>query len=316
MVAAVHQSFSAAASVAPIKMWSNSHEGSVYLCVKNSFLDFYTDETKAVKGNAIARSSSAEALTPSAKAKMAWGHEAGMSESTRSPSPSTCGEGESVDGGQPQDLPQRKMVPSATVPLADLPVLQDRKTGPSAAGPKADLPVLVNFISLSNALPLKSKQCAEKANANRTRASGPAGNATAHNTARSDNSKADISKLQTPAESDVTTVMIRGIPCSLSKKTLMDTLDHAGLAGKYDFFYLPKGSSNGNLGYAFVNFVHPMYVGICKAVMHGASLDPVRSAKFCTISAADIQGLHNLRKHFRHAAVSRSEHGPVFLKVY
>lgn len=145
--------------------------------------------------------------------------------------------------------------------------------------------------------------------------------------------KWDQSKGQSSSESqassgsndaDVTTIMIRGIPCSLTTNCLMEILDRAGLAGVYDFFYLPPSKipdSNdtskpkGNLGYAFVNFVHPTYVTVCKEGLHGVKLDPVRSNKVCTISAADIQGIRNLRKHFRKTLVSKTGYGPIFLKT-
>lgn len=284
MVAAASQTFSAAASVAPIKMWSNACQSNVYVSVKNNFLDFYTDEMKLTKGSAIPRSSSVD--SPTSKSTRCWESamslSAGMSASTRSPSPSTGGEDASVDSMQPQDSPKRR----AKIPQA-------------ASSPA--LCQMASVISLSENLPSSE----EPQSPNSPTTSGRAWN---------DKRKWDLSKTPASPDAEKTTVMIRGIPCSFTKNGLMEVMDRAGLAGKYNFFYLPKGSSNGNLGYAFVNFVHPMYVNICKAAMHRVALDPVRSAKMCTISAADVQGLENLRKHFRRTAVSRSEHGPVFLK--
>merc|ERR1719161_3268246 len=46
--------------------------------------------------------------------------------------------------------------------------------------------------------------------------------------------------------SEITTIMLRGIPCSFSQERLMKILDNAGLKGKYDFFYLPRADSRGN----------------------------------------------------------------------
>jgi hypothetical protein len=54
---------------------------------------------------------------------------------------------------------------------------------------------------------------------------------------------------------------------------------------------------------------------LCSAVLDGVALDPQRSAKVLTITPADIQGLDNLRKHFRRTAVSRSTRGPMFIDV-
>ena len=61
------------------------------------------------------------------------------------------------------------------------------------------------------------------------------------------------------AEPDnITTVMVKGIPCSFSQDAFMNLIDNSGLKGKYDFFYLPRAGNNGsNLGYCFINFVTP-----------------------------------------------------------
>jgi len=129
--------------------------------------------------------------------------------------------------------------------------------------------------------------------------------------------KQDLRELNTEPVDEITTVMFRGIPCSFSQDALMKTIDHAGLKGKYDFFYLPRvGNHGSNLGYAFINFTDQAGAEQCMATFNGVPLDPSRSTKTCTISQADIQGLENLRKHFRRTAVSRGARGPVFLKVF
>jgi hypothetical protein len=129
--------------------------------------------------------------------------------------------------------------------------------------------------------------------------------------------KKDLKDLNTEPVTEITTLMFRGIPCSFSQDTLMKTIDQIGLKGKYNFFYLPRAGNNGsNLGYAFINFVDEPAAEQCMAAFNGVPLDPTRSTKTCTISQADIQGLANLRKHFRRTAVSRGSRGPVFLKVF
>jgi len=130
--------------------------------------------------------------------------------------------------------------------------------------------------------------------------------------------KQDLKKFNSEAVpvEEVTTMMVRGIPCSFSQDTLMKIIDNAGLKGKYDFFYLPRAGNNGsNLGYAFINFVDHQAAEHCTATFNGVPLDPSRSMKICAISPGDIQGLANLRKHFRRTAVSRGCRGPVFLKT-
>jgi hypothetical protein len=128
--------------------------------------------------------------------------------------------------------------------------------------------------------------------------------------------KLDLREANLEPVTEITTLMIRGIPCSFSQDTLMKLIDNTGLKSKYDFFYLPRAGNHGsNLGYAFVNFVDGQCAEHFVATFNGVPLDPSRSMKVCTISPGDIQGLGNLRKHFRRTAVSRGSRGPVFLKV-
>lgn len=133
---------------------------------------------------------------------------------------------------------------------------------------------------------------------------------------KSEGRKKNLNK-QTPTNE--TTVMIRGIPCSITQEVLMAFLDCAGLKGQYNFFYLPTDTNRNervtNLGYAFVNFVNQQSADLCKASFEGVRLAPERSLKKCAISPADIQGLPSLKKHFCRTLVSRGTHGPMFLKV-
>merc|ERR1719335_129478 len=99
--------------------------------------------------------------------------------------------------------------------------------------------------------------------------------------------KQDLRELNTEPVEEITTLMIRGIPCSFSQDTLMKLIDNAGLKGKYNFFYLPRAGNNGsNLGYAFINFLDHESAEKCVAMFNGVPLDPSRSTKICTISPA------------------------------
>jgi hypothetical protein len=85
------------------------------------------------------------------------------------------------------------------------------------------------------------------------------------------------------------------------------------LQGTYNFFYLPFDlKKNANLGYAFVNFKSQKFADSCTAVFSGVQLAPLRSAKRCSISPADIQGLPKLTAHFGKAAVKHGAPGPMF----
>jgi len=122
-----------------------------------------------------------------------------------------------------------------------------------------------------------------------------------------------LAAMAVPAD-EVTTLMFRGIPCSFSQDALLSVIDDAGFKDKYNFFYLPRdGKKNANLGYAFINFVDQQSAELCSVAFEGVLLSPDRSKKMLTISAACIQGLASLRKHFHNTAVTRASHGPMFL---
>lgn len=55
-----------------------------------------------------------------------------------------------------------------------------------------------------------------------------------------------------------TTVMLRDLPHTFDRSTVLDLLDTDGFADKYDFVYLPvKFCSHDAAGYAFINFTSP-----------------------------------------------------------
>jgi hypothetical protein len=107
----------------------------------------------------------------------------------------------------------------------------------------------------------------------------------------------------------ITTMMIRNIPGRYSQHDLMLDLKELGLAGTYDFLYMPmdKGTA-ANVGYAFVNFVTPAWAEACmrkfsnfRFVRHQRS-----SNKLATVSVAHLQGLQKNLQHYEHAAVNMS----------
>jgi RNA recognition motif-containing protein len=107
------------------------------------------------------------------------------------------------------------------------------------------------------------------------------------------------------------TLMIRGLPCSLTQQDMYEHLYMAGLDGTYDFFYLPSHATS-NLGYSFVNFKDVESAVKCIEALHGKALRPELSHKICSVSAAHIQGLQRLRAKFcrRRGRERRSQ--PVF----
>ena len=71
----------------------------------------------------------------------------------------------------------------------------------------------------------------------------------------------DIKRIILLEEETRTTIMIRNIPNKYTQQKLLETLDSEGQQGRYDFLYLPMDQKNNcNVGYAFINFISPLYI--------------------------------------------------------
>jgi len=105
----------------------------------------------------------------------------------------------------------------------------------------------------------------------------------------------------------ITTMMIRNIPGRYSQNDLMMDLSDLGLAETYDFLYLPMDkATSANVGYAFVNFVHPSKAQQCiqsfekfRFQRHQRS-----SNKWAKVSVAHLQGLEKNLAHYEKSAVN------------
>lgn len=314
------QSFSAAAAVAPIVLWSGRTQGNVYVAATKTFLEFYTDEKKAIKRCAAARSASCDSClkdiertstvapsSPSPSHRSLASSDGNVTTKLRSPVPTPRNTTHDInytngffnyynndcynmsyqcyDDGSYQCYDGSSQCYQGAPTGTGYPMNQAMMMAPDTMSMSyvQDQQEVLSKLMKSH-LPCK---------------------------------KVDLKEASSEPVMEITTLMIRGIPCSFSQDTLMKLIDHAGLKGKYDFFYLPRAGNHGsNLGYAFVNFTDAFCAEHFAATFNGVPLDPSRSMKVCSVSPGDIQGLSNLRKHFRRTAVSRGSRGPVFLKVF
>lgn len=88
--------------------------------------------------------------------------------------------------------------------------------------------------------------------------------------------------------------MIRHIPNKYTEEMLLKRIDRLH-KGRYDFFYLPLDLNNGcNIGYAFINFVDPVYIVPFFLDMNNQSWENFNSEKICQIAFGRIQGKHHL----------------------
>lgn len=331
---------SAAASIAPIVLWSDRCQGNLYLAGKNTFLEFYTDEHKAIKSKALPRSSSADShfyrypisdesenfATPSSLKSRSKSFASMQSTATpdtdRSSSPSNRSFSSDLEATPNAEMQSPMPSPygnASRFPLSLMATISSPSTNwddITNYEAEFDVPVSEGY-AMPMMPPMTSINESErdiqpkvvKPRNKKGETAGQVKPAKKHDLKK-------LSKFAAGATDEITTLMIRGIPCSFSQEALTSLIDEAGLKGKYNFFYLPRdGNRSSNLGYAFINFVDQQSAEHCKDTFQGVPLAPARSKKTCTVSPGEIQGLPSLWKHFRNTAVSRGSRGPMFLKV-
>lgn len=110
-----------------------------------------------------------------------------------------------------------------------------------------------------------------------------------------------------------TTLMLRNLPNKYTQPMLLDTLleNHKGA---FDFIYLPVDfEQNANVGYAFINLVHPRLIIKFYAEFHGHKWSKFNSSKVCEVAYARLQGKASLITHFQNSSLmnEQAEYRPV-----
>lgn len=96
-----------------------------------------------------------------------------------------------------------------------------------------------------------------------------------------------------------TTIMIKNIPNKYTQKMLLKKIDKK-FKHVYDFFYLPIDLKNKcNVGYAFINFISPLYILKFFEEFNGQRWEKFKSEKICQLAYARIQGHQALLLNFR-----------------
>jgi hypothetical protein len=107
-----------------------------------------------------------------------------------------------------------------------------------------------------------------------------------------------------------TTMMIRNIPGRYQQNDLMMDLKDLGFAGTYDFLYMPMDkATSANVGYAFVNFVEPIWAAKCLRSFENYRFARHQrtSNKLASVSVAHLQGLEKNLLHYQNSAVNMSK---------
>jgi RNA recognition motif-containing protein len=119
-------------------------------------------------------------------------------------------------------------------------------------------------------------------------------------------------------EDGPSTMMLRNIPNRYTRDDLLAEMEELGLAGTFDFFYLPLDQCRrhkhhgcarkmmSNLGYAFVNFVDARWARRCQDQFQDRPFTRHRldSRRVADVCVAHIQGLKANLAHYERAAVS------------
>ncbi|CRG93810.1 RNA-binding protein mei2 homologue, putative [Plasmodium gallinaceum] len=101
----------------------------------------------------------------------------------------------------------------------------------------------------------------------------------------------------------LTTVMLRNIPNKYTQNMLMAVMNEH-FKGLYDFFYLPIDFRNKcNVGYAFINFIHPHYAELFIKFFNNYKLNAFKSNKVCSVTWGRVQGLKANIEHYRNSAI-------------
>lgn len=104
-----------------------------------------------------------------------------------------------------------------------------------------------------------------------------------------------------------TTLMIRNIPNKYTQKTLLKKIDEH-CRRLYDFFYLPIDFQNKcNVGYAFINFISPLYILSFYERFNAKKWEKFNSEKICQLTFARLQGKEELIHHFQSSSVIKQD---------
>lgn len=124
-----------------------------------------------------------------------------------------------------------------------------------------------------------------------------------------------MSPVEVQKNADRTTVVLRNLPSHLSRSALVNILDDAGFAERYDFLYLPTNFRNMTVfGYAIVNFTDPAGAQAALECFRGKMVD---GQAMITEWSKSQQGYDDLVQRYRDSPVMHTsvpdKHKPIIL---
>jgi hypothetical protein len=132
-----------------------------------------------------------------------------------------------------------------------------------------------------------------------------------------DASVPDTTSQQETTSHNMTTVMLRNLPCGFTRKALIWTMNKEGFAGFYNFVYIPIDfKSKLCKGYAFVNLAAVEYVQRLIDVFDGFDKwTHCSSSKVCKASLSHTQGLTANIERYRNSPVMGDDVPDIFKPV-
>lgn len=108
----------------------------------------------------------------------------------------------------------------------------------------------------------------------------------------------------------ITTLMVRNMPSNYTQRDLMQDFTDLGLAGTFDFLYMPLDKSTmSNVGYGFVNFLQPSLAEECVRVLQQYRFcrNRLDKGRLAEVSPAYIQGLEANLRHYEKAIITSAK---------
>eukprot|EP00928_Gymnodinium_smaydae_P100397 TRINITY_DN983_c0_g2_i1.p1 TRINITY_DN983_c0_g2~~TRINITY_DN983_c0_g2_i1.p1 ORF type:complete len:295 (-),score=60.55 TRINITY_DN983_c0_g2_i1:220-1104(-) len=106
----------------------------------------------------------------------------------------------------------------------------------------------------------------------------------------------DLSINEMQGSEPITTLMLKNIPCKLTKELMEEELNELGFAGTYDVIHLPARNNGSNKGYGFINFTTVEDARCAAETLNGYAFTRTRSYKLCSVTRAAVQGREALLK--------------------
>jgi len=112
---------------------------------------------------------------------------------------------------------------------------------------------------------------------------------------------------------EMTTLMLKNIPCRCSQQEILDAIEEVGFGQLYNFFYLPmtQGQTH-NIGYVFIGFYDEDLAEKFTCVMTGYRFKSRKSSKSCEVVPARIQGFQSNLEHFQKRHSVRKRNHPIW----